>query len=61
MIYFYGDESMDERNERVCAVAALIGTKGQWEAIEPKWVARTDGIPFHANDCESDHGSPAMS
>ncbi|HTV09086.1 MAG TPA: DUF3800 domain-containing protein [Candidatus Aquilonibacter sp.] len=56
MIYVYGDESMDEKKEIACAVAAIVGTKEQWEAIESKWLERTKGIPFHANNCDSDQG-----
>ncbi|MGD0631215.1 MAG: hypothetical protein ABR987_17945 [Terracidiphilus sp.] len=56
MIFVYGDESMDEKKERVCAVAAVVGTQEQWEAIEGKWVERSAGIPFHANNCDSDQG-----
>ena len=56
MLFVYGDESMDEAQERVCAVAGIIGTKEQWEATEQRWVQRTNGVPFHANHCESDWG-----
>jgi len=56
MLFVYGDESMDETQERVCAVAGIIGTKEQWEATEQRWVQRTNGVPFHANHCESDQG-----
>jgi hypothetical protein len=57
MLLVYGDESMDETHSRVCAAAAVLGTKEQWTTLESKWVQRTDGVPFHANDCESDQGS----
>src|SRR5207244_6732754 len=30
-----------------------------WAALEPKWKARTNVIPFHAKDCESDKGDYA--
>lgn len=56
MLFVNGDESMDETNQRVCAVAGLIGWDEQWTALEWKWVNRTNGIPFHANDCDSDQG-----
>ena len=56
MLLVYGDESMDETHSRVCAAAAVLGTKEQWTTLESKWVQRTDGVPFHANDCESDQG-----
>lgn len=56
MILVYGDESMDETKQRVCAVAGVVGTELGWQAIQHKWLARTDGIPFHANNCDSDFG-----
>ena len=59
MILAYGDESLDETQDRVCAVAGVVGAVEQWERIEPVWVERTNGIPFHANDCDSDHGDYA--
>jgi hypothetical protein len=54
MLLVYGDGSLDETQDRVCAVAGVIGTEEQWEWIEPIWVERTDGISFHANHCDSD-------
>ncbi len=59
VIYVYGDESMDEKKERVSALAAIVGTKEQWEAIESEWIERNKGIPFHANNCDSDQGEYA--
>jgi hypothetical protein len=56
MLLAYGDESMDEKRKRVCAVAAIVGTKEQWEAIETAWLARTKGVPFHAKDCDVNPG-----
>ena len=56
VIFVYGDESMDETCSRVCAVAGVVGTEEQWQAIEPIWIERNAGIPFHAKDCESDQG-----
>jgi hypothetical protein len=52
MVFAYGDESMDETKQRVCAVAAVIGTEEDWKAIEEKWTERNQGIPFHAKDCD---------
>ncbi len=54
MIFVYGDDSYDEQQQRVCAVAVVFGTQEQWEQFEPKWIARNGTIPFHARDCESD-------
>ncbi len=56
MLFAYGDESMDETKQRVCAVAGLIGTEEQWNGLEWKWTQRTNGVPFHGNDCDSDQG-----
>lgn len=56
MIFVYGDDSADERRQRVSAVAIVLGTERMWEEIETRWIARNNGIPFHAKDCESDHG-----
>jgi len=56
MILVYGDDSADEKRERVSAVAVVIGSEQMWAWLEPQWIARTDGIPFHARDCESDEG-----
>jgi hypothetical protein len=59
MLLVYGDESMDETKQRVCAVAGLIGTEEQWGALEWEWMRCTNGVPFHGNDCESDNGDYA--
>jgi hypothetical protein len=56
MLLVYGDESLDETQSRVCAVAGVIGPKEMWDAFEPKWKERNRGVPFHANDCDSDQG-----
>jgi len=56
MILVYGDDSADEKKERVCAVAGVVGTILAWRSIERQWIVRTDGIPFHAKDCDSDRG-----
>lgn len=59
MLRVFGDESMDETGRRVCAVVGIIGTEAAWQDLKGKWLARTRGIPFHANDCDSDHGDYA--
>jgi hypothetical protein len=56
MLFVYGDESMDESKQRVCAVAGLIGTEKQWSVLEWKWAQATNGVPFHGNHCDSDQG-----
>jgi hypothetical protein len=59
MLLAYGDESMDETATRVCSAGAVVGTEAEWASIESKWVERNNGIPFHANDCDSDKGDYA--
>lgn len=56
MLLVYGDESLDGTQSRVCAVAGVIGTEEMWRELEPKWIKRNQGIPFHAKDCEPAHG-----
>ncbi len=56
VIFVYGDESMDETKQRVCAVAGVVGVEFAWLRLESLWVNRTNGIPFHANHCDSDFG-----
>lgn len=56
VLFAYGDESLDETQQRVCAVAAVIGTEEEWNRFEPLWIARNGGLPFHAKDCENDQG-----
>jgi hypothetical protein len=56
MLSVYGDESADETKHRVFAVAGLIGDEARWEGLENAWKTRIGGTPFHANDCDSDHG-----
>ena len=56
MLRAYGDESMDEGKQRVCAVAAVTGTEDEWRAIQEKWIARNNGVPFHGKDCDINPG-----
>jgi Protein of unknown function (DUF3800) len=56
MLRAYGDESMDETKQRVCAVAAVTGSDDDWRALEEKWIARNHGLPFHAKDCDINPG-----
>jgi len=51
----FGDESFDEKEQRVAAVAGLIGTEKQWNSLVDKWTTRTGGKEFHANECETEH------
>lgn len=56
MFLVYGDESLDETRSRVCAVGGLVGTENAWKDLEDKWKSLHGDIPFHAKDCDSDHG-----
>lgn len=53
------DESADEKKRRVFAFAGVIGSEDVWAQLITKWLARTNGIPFHANHCDSDRGAYA--
>ena len=52
----YGDESADENKQRVFAIAGLFGSQTDWADFTEKWNSRTNGVIFHANDCDSDQG-----
>jgi len=56
MLSVFGDDSSDETKERVFAVGGVIGTEELWRNLEAGWLIRTEGIPFHAKDCDSDFG-----
>jgi hypothetical protein len=56
VIYVYGDDGADEKAERVRAVSVIAGFDEWWQRVEDDWTVRCGGIPFHAVDCESDHG-----
>lgn len=56
MLSVYADDSSDEKCERIYAIAGVMGTQEEWDALKVEWVQRTDGIIFHATDCESGRG-----
>jgi hypothetical protein len=56
LLSVFGDESADSINQRVFAVAGLLGDEKQWASLNAAWVERTGGKVFHASDCESDGG-----
>src|SRR5258705_11941927 len=56
VIYAYGDDGGDEKRERVIAVSLIAGYEEWWQEVEHDWSVRCGGIPFHATDCESNHG-----
>ncbi len=55
MVPAYGDESMDEKRQRVCAVAIVYGPEERWKALDVLWSERTGKKRFHAKDCEASH------
>jgi hypothetical protein len=52
----FGDESYDEKEQRVFAVSGIAGTQEEWDTLEPVWISRTGGKAFHAADCEAGRG-----
>jgi hypothetical protein len=56
----YGDESADEKKQRVYAVGGLFGDKSDWEAFEENWKRHMGGLVFHASDCETGKGDFAQ-
>lgn len=54
MIYsVFGDESHDEKRERVYAVAGLFGSDDQWDSLAKKWTEATSGEIFHAAEWQT--------
>lgn len=56
MLSVFGDESVDGTQQKVFAVAGLLGDENQWSSIRTAWTERTGGKVFHASDCESSYG-----
>lgn len=56
MLTVFGDESADEKQQRVFAVAGIMGTQEEWDTLNKLWLNRTGGKPFHATDCDSNQG-----
>jgi hypothetical protein len=54
MYNVFGDESADEKAQRVYTVAGMGGSEEEWNELEFVWLERTKGIIFHPADCESD-------
>jgi hypothetical protein len=54
MASVFGDESADETQKRVFAIACVLGTDDEWSDLVGKWTTRTDGKTFHAATCESE-------
>ncbi|HEY9072649.1 MAG TPA: hypothetical protein VIN67_00835 [Desulfobaccales bacterium] len=56
MLSVFADDSSDEKGKRIFAIAGVMGTQEEWDALKIKWLDRTGGKIFHATDCDSDHG-----
>ena len=54
MYSVFGDESYDEKRERVFAIAGLFGDEDDWGRAEEAWTAKTGGKEVHATECERD-------
>ncbi len=51
-----GDDSSDEKGVWTFAVAGIVGTQEEWDAIKPAWIKATEGRIFHATDNQSGKG-----
>lgn len=47
----YGDESSDQKKQRVFAVSGVFGSEEEWEPAIRKWLFRNRGLEFHAVEC----------
>lgn len=56
MLTVYADDSADAKGDRIFAVAGIMGTREEWDALEVDWLTRTGGIIFHSTDCEFGYG-----
>ena len=56
MYSVFGDESADEKTQRVYAVSGVGCSEAQWDDFEQVWIERTSGVPFRPADCEADRG-----
>lgn len=57
MLIAYGDDSADERQERVFAAGAVVARREEWDDILPTWLKQNPmERPFHAKNCDSDRG-----
>jgi hypothetical protein len=54
MVSVFGDDSADETQQRVFAVAGVIATDYDWMQLESSRKERTNGVSFHATDWDSD-------
>ena len=53
MFTVFGDESYDEKRERVFAVSGVGGKQEEWDELEIAWLKLTEGRAFHSSDCEA--------
>jgi hypothetical protein len=57
MASVFGDESADETAQRVFALAGLIGSDDQWNALVDKWLIATGGKEFHSAEWETEYAN----
>ena len=57
-LHAYFDDSADSRHEEYQAVGGLVGSSGQFDILDILWADATTNLsePFHATDCETQHG-----
>lgn len=53
----FGDDSADETKQRVFSLACVVAREPAWKSLVDAWKDRNGEIPFHATDCDSDHGA----
>jgi hypothetical protein len=52
----FGDESSDDKGERIFSVAGVGGSQEEWDDLEVSWLKLTEGRVFHSSDCEAGRG-----
>src|SRR5690349_13968019 len=57
MASIFGDESADEKVQRVFAIAAIVGGDDRWEEFVAQWVEITKGAEFHAAQWETKYAN----
>jgi len=56
MLSVFGDESHDEKQQRIFVVAGVAASQEVWDAFTPVWIDRLGGKIFHAAQCEAGRG-----
>lgn len=55
ILKLFGDESADQRAQKVFAIAGVIGNEDEWISTKKQWSGRTEGKDFHAAKCENEY------